>query len=141
MAGRRSSRNKSGNARRLPPGLQSMPSAQELSELERLKQNEVTLKATIRTVGLAGLALLVPLPTLPNHYYYCNVSAMMHAVGGGDGHSQAATGRSEEGQEHHHCEERERGGTHPLPSPRPVASTPATPPKTAPEQFPEFHPL
>ena len=49
MATRRnSSRVKSNSIKR---GLQSIPTAQELSELERIRQNEVTLKATIRTVS------------------------------------------------------------------------------------------
>ena len=38
-------------AKRFPSSLQSLPSAHELSELEKARQNEVAMKAKIRTVS------------------------------------------------------------------------------------------
>ena len=45
-----SSKTRKITANRFPRSLQSLPSAHELSELEKARQNEVAMKAKIRTV-------------------------------------------------------------------------------------------
>ena len=52
-----SRRGRSCSKRRLPP----MPTAKELGELERLKQNEVSLKSKIRSVSLRKMLFLATL--------------------------------------------------------------------------------
>ena len=49
-----SRRGSSCSKRKLPP----MPTAKELGELERMKQNEVSLKSKIRSVSLRKISML-----------------------------------------------------------------------------------
>lgn len=46
-----SSKPRKSTAKRFPRSLQSLPTAHELSELEKARQNEVAMKSKIRTVS------------------------------------------------------------------------------------------